>query len=82
MDQLALKEKEKIGKGIPVLVDKKEHCCGCSACYVKCSIGAIEMQPDVEGFLYPVIDSDKCICCYKCVKVCVFKTDQKRRNFY
>ena len=57
----------------PVLYEKKEDCCGCSACYSICPVGAISMEPDEEGFLYPVIDSGKCVCCHQCESVCVFK---------
>ena len=35
--------------------------------------GAISMLPDSEGFLYPVVDADICIRCYKCVSACSFK---------
>ena len=31
------------------------------------------MQPDEEGFLYPVVDKEKCVKCYACIKVCAFK---------
>ena len=64
----------------PRLYDNRENCCGCSACYVSCPVNAIEMQPDAEGFLYPVINIDKCICCYKCIMVCSFKRDQRIRG--
>ena len=48
----------------------KDECCGCTACMSCCPTKAIEMQPDYEGFLYPVVDNSKCIDCGKCVKVC------------
>ena len=35
--------------------------------------GAITMLPDEEGFLYPVVDAEKCIRCYKCLSVCPYK---------
>lgn len=35
--------------------------------------GAITMLPDEEGFLYPVIDAEICIRCYKCIQVCPLK---------
>ena len=31
------------------------------------------MEMDEEGFEYPIIDENKCIKCYKCLKVCYFK---------
>ena len=64
-------------KSIPVLYDKKDECCGCSACYAICPVEAINMAPDEEGFLYPNIDDNRCIRCYQCIKVCMFKVDRK-----
>lgn len=55
-------------KDISIL--SKDECCGCSACYNACPVNAINMQPDGEGFLYPVIDNEKCIKCGKCKKTC------------
>lgn len=69
-------------KRLPELYDKKEHCCGCSACYSICPTKAIAMQLDTDGFFYPVVDAEKCIRCYRCEKVCVFKADQKKRNYF
>ena len=57
----------------PVLFNKKEECCGCTACFAACPVNAIYMQKDAEGFEYPYINSDKCIRCYKCLSVCVYK---------
>lgn len=66
---------------LPNLYDKRENCCGCSACYAICPVNAIVMQPDEEGFLYPSVQKDKCIRCYKCLSVCAFKKDQKEKTF-
>lgn len=49
---------------------KKNECCGCTACYASCPVGAIEMKPDYEGFLYPHIDENACTNCGKCLKIC------------
>ena len=48
------------------------NCCGCTACASICKHNAITMQPDVLGFLYPVVDKEKCIECGLCNKVCAF----------
>ncbi|MBE5919033.1 MAG: 4Fe-4S dicluster domain-containing protein [Pseudobutyrivibrio ruminis] len=56
-----------------MLFEEKEKCCGCTACYNACPVGAIEMKPDFEGFLYPEINSDKCINCGACERVCPIK---------
>lgn len=60
-------------KNIPTLFENKEECCGCAACYSMCPTSSIAMVPDEEGFLYPIINSNKCICCNLCVKVCFIK---------
>lgn len=51
------------------IVDKK-NCCGCSACASVCPKNCISMQPDSEGFLYPVVDESACIECGLCENVC------------
>ena len=48
----------------------KDHCCGCSACAQECPNQCIIMKEDSEGFLYPVVDTNVCIGCLKCEKVC------------
>ena len=63
----------KSDKPIPCLYERKELCCGCTACYAICSKNAISMEPDEEGFLYPVVSEEKCVRCYQCLKVCPIK---------
>lgn len=48
----------------------KTECCGCGACVQKCPKNAIKMKEDIEGFLYPEIDTKKCINCGLCKKIC------------
>lgn len=60
-------------KPIPILYKTKSECCGCTACYSICPRSAISMQPDEEGFDYPVIDEEKCVRCEMCIKVCPIK---------
>ncbi len=66
---------------VPVLFEKRSNCCGCSACYAICPVGAITMKPNRAGFVYPVIDKEKCSRCYKCVGVCALKEDQRKKGF-
>lgn len=73
-------DNKKSNKKLPELYENRENCCGCSACYSICPTGAIIMEPDEEGFFYPVVDVQKCICCYRCLSVCAFKTDQKEKG--
>ncbi|MBR2300843.1 MAG: Coenzyme F420 hydrogenase/dehydrogenase, beta subunit C-terminal domain [Bacteroidaceae bacterium] len=51
-------------------INDPKECCGCSACAQRCPKQCITMLPDSEGFLYPVIDSQSCIDCGICEKVC------------
>jgi coenzyme F420 hydrogenase subunit beta len=45
-------------------------CTACGACAGVCPTGAISMIHNDFGLLFASIDSDKCINCKKCVKVC------------
>ena len=56
-------------KPIPVLYERKEDCCGCTACYAICPKSAISMIEDEEGFEYPSIEEEKCVRCGMCLKV-------------
>ena len=60
-------------KQIPVLYERREDCCGCSACYAICPKSAVTMKEDEEGFDYPMIDAEKCVGCEMCIKVCPIK---------
>lgn len=53
------------------IVDKRQ-CCGCAACVQKCPKHCISFYEDEEGFLYPRIDTNNCIDCGLCEKVCPF----------
>lgn len=56
---------------------KKEHCCGCSACFSICPQKCIAMEADIEGFLYPRIDSSLCVNCGMCLTVCNNSLEKK-----
>lgn len=60
-------------KDVPVLYDRKERCCGCTACVAVCPAEAISMTEDEEGFEYPEIDEEICVKCHKCLNVCPVK---------
>lgn len=64
------------------LVQQKELCCGCRTCEHVCPKKAIHMEPDECGFLYPVIDQDKCVNCGLCLKKCAFQSGYKNRKEY
>ena len=70
----------------PFTICSKNICSGCGACDQKCPKNAIKMQPDSEGFLYPIIDFEKCINCGICRNICPvankYKETQKEPTAY
>ena len=57
-----------------------KSCVGCRSCEQKCPKNCISIMPDKEGFLYPVIDNDKCIGRKVCVNSCpAVNMPQKRQ---
>lgn len=63
-------------------IQDTRDCCGCTACATVCPKGAIIMQPNVMGFLYPVIDDDECIDCGLCIKTCQFNDNYNHYQNY
>lgn len=53
-----------------IIINKKNKCCGCMACFDVCAHKAITIVEDSEGFLQPRINSKNCIQCNLCKKVC------------
>lgn len=53
-----------------IQITDKHNCCGCEACAQSCPKTCISMIRDAEGFLYPHADSNVCINCGICEKVC------------
>ena len=53
-----------------ITISDKSQCTGCSACYSACPKHCIAMEPDKEGFVYPVVNTEVCIDCKLCEKVC------------
>ncbi len=54
-------------------------CRGCAACADACPVGAIRLVSDSEGFLSPLIDSERCVNCGVCLKVCPVAAPVKLR---
>lgn len=61
-----------------IKIDKKESCCGCTACAAICPKNCIEMKKDREGFRYPCVDEDKCVECGACEKVCPVQKQEEK----
>lgn len=53
---------------IHLCLDKE--CTGCFACEGVCSKHAIHQRIDKEGFRRPVIDTNLCVSCHACEKIC------------
>lgn len=47
-----------------------QNCALCGACINACPVDAIQMKKEYLDFQYPEIDSELCIHCNKCEKVC------------
>lgn len=66
-----------------ILNSGRNTCCGCEACSAVCSHNAISMVEDTEGFLYPTINSEICMNCGLCEKVCAFSYARNNKDrFY
>jgi Pyruvate/2-oxoacid:ferredoxin oxidoreductase delta subunit len=55
---------------IDMITENRWKCTGCQACACICAHGAIRMEPDREGFLYPQIENAMCVNCGLCDQVC------------
>ena len=66
---------------IRITDDNRENCCGCSACMNICPVNAIQMKPDIQGFLYPAVNSETCINCGKCESVCPVINNPEEHEF-
>lgn len=61
-----------------LLTGLESECSGCGACVQICPKNCIVLTEHLDGFLYPEIDSSKCIHCNKCTTVCHYnKTVEK-----
>ena len=59
------------------ILDDLKACSGCYACQTICPRYCITMQSDEEGFWYPKINSERCIDCGLCRKICPVLRDKK-----
>ena len=63
-------------------ITDKAKCSGCTACFSICGKSAISMKADALGFLYPVVDCNKCVDCGLCDKVCAFNDNYETPDNY
>ncbi len=63
------------------LLASRYHCTGCGACVNICSVKALKMKRDFEGFLYPELDSTKCVTCHLCEKACPADNPQLNQKY-
>lgn len=54
---------------MPTLASK-EYCTGCTACASTCPKVCIAMVADKNGFLFPIVDAQKCVACGLCERSC------------
>lgn len=65
-----------------IFTGQKPSCTGCGACFQVCAHGALSMQADDEGFLFPLMDESKCLKCGLCDKTCPVVNDGHQENSY
>lgn len=63
-----------------IKIKNKSECSGCHACANICPKQCITMVENEEGFMHPVVDTDICIECELCNKVCHMQNSLKRVN--
>lgn len=61
-----------------LLINNKSNCSACTACMNICPKQAIFMKSDENGFLYPDVNTEKCIDCGLCLQVCNYQKINKR----
>lgn len=58
------------GKKNSIYILPKSKCTGCLSCFVVCARGAISAEYNMEGYVYPKIEINKCVNCGKCMEYC------------
>lgn len=63
-----------------IQITDKFLCCGCTACAQRCPKQCITLHEDHEGFLYPKVDTETCVDCGLCEKVCPILNEGDKRT--
>lgn len=63
-----------------IVINNPKDCCGCFACLNACPKGAISMIEDKAGFIYPKVNTELCVNCGMCKKICVFTQKNHGEN--
>ena len=58
----------------------KEKCVGCRSCELICPKNCVELSPNQEGFLYPLVNNEKCIYCGLCMSSCPAIKENRHKN--
>ena len=61
-------------------IKDKKNCTGCGACINACPLSIISFYEDLEGFIYPQIEMDKCINCHLCEKSCPMLNERQSES--
>lgn len=56
-------------------VSSFKDCFGCGVCVISCPKHIINLQLNVNGFYYPMVDNTQCVHCGVCLKVCAFHNE-------
>ncbi|MBP7434940.1 MAG: Coenzyme F420 hydrogenase/dehydrogenase, beta subunit C-terminal domain [Bacteroidales bacterium] len=56
-------------------------CTGCGVCYNVCPVKCITMEYDEEGFLFPIVNEERCIKCNKCKEGCPSLNELTNKNY-
>ena len=67
---------------MPIKIQDNTKCTGCFVCESVCPKECITMKEDMEGFLYPQIENDKCINCELCIKKCPILSPKSTERGY
>ena len=54
---------------------ERKLCTGCGACAAVCPGGALRMEEDREGFLYPALEAAACTDCGLCREACPLRRE-------